>query len=84
MMTVLGKHPNIVGAKLTCGGVAKAVRLSAEFKQEEFCTLTGFTDWLLPGLCAGAAGSISGFANLCPRVSICQKSYSRTSLANML
>ncbi|KAH8885269.1 aldolase [Thozetella sp. PMI_491] len=73
MMTVLGKHSNIVGTKLTCGGVGKTVRIAAEFKPEEFCALTGFTDWLVPGLSAGASGSISGFANLCPKT--CVKIY---------
>lgn len=68
-MSVLGRHPNIFGVKLTCGGIGKAVRLAAEFKEENFCILSGFTDWLVPRLSVGGAGSISGFANLCPRVS---------------
>ncbi|KAL2670142.1 hypothetical protein Neosp_015023 [[Neocosmospora] mangrovei] len=67
IMSTLGIHPNIAGTKLTCGGIAKTVRIAAEFRKEDFCALTGFTDWLLPGLHAGASGSISGFANLCPR-----------------
>ncbi|KAI8721522.1 hypothetical protein NCS52_00293700 [Fusarium sp. LHS14.1] len=73
IMSTLGKHPNIVGTKLTCGGIGKTVQIAAEFKQEDSCALTCFTDWLLPGLHAGAAGSISGFANLCPRA--CVKIY---------
>jgi 4-hydroxy-2-oxoglutarate aldolase len=68
MMSTLGQHPNIVGTKLTCGGIGKAVRIAGQFKQDEFCFLAGFTDWLLPALFVGGAGAISGFANLCPRV----------------
>jgi 4-hydroxy-2-oxoglutarate aldolase len=67
-MAALGKHKNIVGTKLTCGGIGKAVRIAGEFAPEDFCFLAGFTDWLFPALCVGGAGAISGFANLCPRV----------------
>lgn len=67
-MSVLGQHPNIVGTKLTCGGIGKAVRIAAEFKKEDFCALAGYSDWLVPVLSVGGAGCISGFANLCPQV----------------
>jgi 4-hydroxy-2-oxoglutarate aldolase len=69
VISVLGRHPNNVGTKLTCGGVGKAVRVTAEFSKEEFCILSGFADWMIPSLSIGGAGCIAGFTNLCPWVS---------------
>lgn len=76
MLDVLGDHPNIVGVKLTCGGIAKVARASAKFgafggEQENgtFRALAGQSDWLVPALAAGGAGCITGVANLYPRVS---------------
>jgi dihydrodipicolinate synthase/N-acetylneuraminate lyase len=75
LLSVLGKHPNIVAVKLTCGGIAKVERVAAEFgsfwskgKGEEFRALAGQSDWLVPALAAGGTGCITGLANLYPKV----------------
>jgi hypothetical protein len=69
MLDILGKHKNIVGVKLTCGGIAKVSRISASFEKSEFVALAGQSDWLIPALSVGAVGTITGVANLFPKVS---------------
>jgi 4-hydroxy-2-oxoglutarate aldolase len=69
MLARLGKHPNIVGVKLTCGGIAKAARVSSLYTPETFCTLAGQSDWLVPALAVGSTGVITGVAKLYPKVS---------------
>lgn len=68
MLEVLGQHPNIVGVKLTCGGIAKVARIRASFMPEKFCALAGQSDWLVPALAVGGVGVITGVANLFPKV----------------
>lgn len=72
MLDILGCHPNIVGVKLTCGGIAKVTRIRAAFKPEEFAALAGQSDWLTPALAVGSIGTITGVANLFPKVSYWQ------------
>ena len=69
MLEILGRHKNIVGVKLTCGGIAKVSRVTATFESSEFCALAGQSDWLIPALSAGGTGCITGLANLFPKVS---------------
>lgn len=69
MLDILGKHKNIVAVKLTCGGIAKVARISASFDKSEFVALAGQSDWLIPALSVGGVGTITGVANLYPRVS---------------
>lgn len=69
MLETLGKHPNIVGVKLTCGGIAKVARVRSRFAPEQFCALAGQSDWMLPALSVGGTGAITGLANIYPRVS---------------
>lgn len=64
----LGHHPNIVGVKLTCGGIAKVARVRSRFEPETFCALAGQSDWLLPAISCGGTGTITGLANIYPRV----------------
>jgi dihydrodipicolinate synthase/N-acetylneuraminate lyase len=66
----LGKNPNIAGVKLTCGGIAKVARISATYSPEQFLALAGQSDWLVPALSVGGTGSITGVANLYPKVSL--------------
>lgn len=61
------KHPNIVGVKLTCGSVAKIVRLAAVLPKEKFATFGGQSDFLLGGLSSGSSGCIAAFANVFPK-----------------
>lgn len=70
MLETLGAHPNIVGVKLTCGGIAKVARIRSVFAPEKFCALAGQSDWLLPAVSVGGIGAITGLANIYPRVSI--------------
>lgn len=67
MLSRLGRHPNIVGVKLTCGGIAKVARVRAEFEPSRFFALAGQSDWLVPAMSVGAAGTITGVANLYPK-----------------
>jgi dihydrodipicolinate synthase/N-acetylneuraminate lyase len=68
MLETLGQHPNIVGVKLTCGGIAKVARVRATFDPKQFCALAGQSDWLTPALSVGGTGVITGVANLFPKV----------------
>ncbi|KAK7426474.1 hypothetical protein QQZ08_007069 [Neonectria magnoliae] len=68
MLERLGQHPNIVGVKLTCGGIAKVARVTAQYKPEDFAALAGQSDWLVPALSVGSTGVITGVANLYPKV----------------
>lgn len=68
MLARLGAHPNIVGVKLTCGGIAKVARVRAQYEPEDFCALAGQSDWLVPALSVGGIGVITGVANLYPKV----------------
>lgn len=61
------KHENIVGVKLTCGSVAKIVRLAAELPANKFAVFGGQSDFLLGGLASGSAGCIAAFANVFPK-----------------
>lgn len=68
MLERLAQHPNIVGVKLTCGGIAKVARVTAQFKPEDFSALAGQSDWLVPAMAVGATGTVTGVANLYPKV----------------
>ncbi|KAH8764598.1 hypothetical protein BGZ57DRAFT_990586 [Hyaloscypha finlandica] len=67
MLEKLGHHPNIIGVKLTCGGIAKVARIRSRFEPEQFCALAGQSDWLLPAISIGGIGTITGLANIYPR-----------------
>lgn len=68
MIDILGAHPNIAAIKLTCGTIASVARVSAKFKKSEFVALAGQSDWLIPALSVGGVGTITGVANLYPKV----------------
>ncbi|KAF3762652.1 Dihydrodipicolinate synthase-like protein [Cryphonectria parasitica EP155] len=61
------KHPNIVGAKFTCGNTGKLGRVAATLGDENFLCFAGSGDFLVPALSVGAAGVIGGIANVAPK-----------------
>ncbi|KAK4539615.1 hypothetical protein LTR36_010498 [Oleoguttula mirabilis] len=67
MLDRLAKHFNIVGVKLTCGGIAKVTRVRASYEPSQFSALAGQSDWLVPALSVGGTGCITGVGNLYPK-----------------
>jgi 4-hydroxy-2-oxoglutarate aldolase len=65
--TLVQKHPNIVGVKLTCGSVAKITRLAAILSKDKFAIFGGQSDFIIGGLSSGSAGCIAAFANVFPK-----------------
>ncbi|PHH83275.1 hypothetical protein CDD82_2455 [Ophiocordyceps australis] len=63
----LAEHPNIVGAKLTCGNAGKLARIVAGTVGTGFRTFGGSADSTMQTLAVGGHGVISGLANVAPR-----------------
>ncbi|BGP39850.1 hypothetical protein JCM10450v2_003823 [Rhodotorula kratochvilovae] len=74
MTEIAAGSKNIIGTKLTCGSVGKLSRLTT--LREDFAVLGGFVDFLAPSLFIGAAGGITGLANIFPKT--CLKLYRDT------
>lgn len=68
LVDVAQSCPNVVGVKLTCANVGKITRITAVVPPAEFAVIDGYMDILLPSIASGAAGAISGLANVVPRV----------------
>lgn len=66
-MLQLAQHPNIVGAKLTCGNTGKLARIVAGTQGTSFRTFGGSADFTVQTLAVGGHGVIAGTANLTPR-----------------
>ncbi|KAK4541325.1 hypothetical protein LTR36_008083 [Oleoguttula mirabilis] len=62
----LSQHPNIVGAKFTCGNTGKLARVAAATATSGFLAMGGSSDFLLQTLVVGGHGVIAGLANLAP------------------
>ncbi|KAF5094118.1 hypothetical protein D0Z00_003693 [Geotrichum galactomycetum] len=58
------KHPNIVGAKFTCGNVGKITRVL--HADPTFRALSGYSDFLVATAALGGSGTIAGPANIIP------------------
>lgn len=63
----LSQHSNIVGVKLTCGNTGKLGRIAFGVTNQDFVTLGGSADFILPTLVSGGQGTIAGLANIAPR-----------------
>ncbi|KAF5093290.1 hypothetical protein D0Z03_002476 [Geotrichum reessii] len=66
LMILLNKHPNIVGAKFTCGNLGKLTRVV--YADPTFKAFSGLADFMIPALVVGGAGTIAGPANIIPTV----------------
>lgn len=69
VMLKLAEHPNIIGAKYTCGNIGKLTRVvqATTAKNKQFLAFGGMTDFLVPTLAVGGAGAIAGPANIAPK-----------------
>ena len=63
----LGRHPNIVGTKLSCGHLGKLTRLVTTFPPDAFAPFIGRSDSFLPALAVGGPGGIMVLVNVVPR-----------------
>ncbi|GAA5839423.1 hypothetical protein JCM9279_005935 [Rhodotorula babjevae] len=68
MTEIVAAAPNVAGTKLTCGAVGKLSRITT--LRDDFAVFGGFVDFLLPSLTVGAAGCITGLANIAPKTCI--------------
>ncbi|KAG9256551.1 dihydrodipicolinate synthase [Emericellopsis atlantica] len=66
LLAALAEHPNIVAVKLTCGNVGKVTRLASKFRHEQFGVFGGSSDYLVPTLCGGGSGCVTGLGNVFP------------------
>jgi 4-hydroxy-2-oxoglutarate aldolase len=78
----LAAHPNVAGAKLTCGNTGKLARVVSETRDaragpgpgpgaaEPFRAFAGSADFTIQALAVGGHGIIAGLGNLAPRVCV--------------
>ncbi|KAG8781710.1 hypothetical protein FRC12_021594 [Ceratobasidium sp. 428] len=69
-LSVLAQHPNIVGAKLSCGQINKLHRLASTQPPTSFAPFTGRADTLVPSLVCGAPGAIAALPNIAPKAHV--------------
>lgn len=72
VLIALGAHPNIVGAKLSCGNVGKLQRVvsSPTLSRSSFACFPGKADVFLPSLLSGSAGLIGALVNVAPKAHV--------------
>ncbi len=70
LIVELAGHPNIVGAKLTCGNTGKLARVVAATASTGFRTFGGSVDFTLQTLAVGGHGIIGGLGNIAPRTCV--------------
>lgn len=75
LLTKLAKHPNIVGAKFTCGNTGKLTRVALatnaktpESEGSGYMAFGGMCDFTVQTLMSGGSGIIAGGANVMPKV----------------
>ncbi|TWU72129.1 hypothetical protein ED733_002486 [Metarhizium rileyi] len=73
----LGRHPNIVGTKFTCGNTGKLTRVAlgtdarTPFREGSgYMAFGGMCDFTLQTLASGGSGIIAGGANVMPKVCV--------------
>ena len=77
VITMLSKHPNIVGCKLTCGNTGKLARIAAatdaaspSSRGSGFMCMGGSADFMLQTLVVGGSGIICGVGNVVPKACV--------------
>ncbi|KAI1809451.1 L-threo-3-deoxy-hexulosonate aldolase [Poronia punctata] len=77
LLVRLGRHPNIVGTKFTCGSTGKLTRvahaLDAKTPGSEgsgYMAFGGICDFTVQTLASGGSGIIAGGANVMPKVCV--------------
>lgn len=66
-LIILGRHSNIVAAKLTCANVGKGIRVTSRYSPSQFSIFGGSSDFLFPTLEAGGSGCVAALGNVFPR-----------------
>ena len=78
-ISLLAKHPNIVGCKLTCGNTGKLARVAAatsasspvnSASESGFMCFGGSADFTLQTLVVGGSGIICGVGNISPKACV--------------
>ncbi|KAG8789769.1 hypothetical protein FRC12_013277 [Ceratobasidium sp. 428] len=69
-LSILAQHPNIVGAKLSCGQINKLHRLASTQPPTSFAPFTGRADTLVPSLVCGGPGAIAALPNIAPKAHV--------------
>ncbi|KAI1365339.1 L-threo-3-deoxy-hexulosonate aldolase [Xylaria arbuscula] len=77
LLIKLGRHPNIIGTKFTCGNTGKLTRvalaLDAKTPSSEgsgYMAFGGICDFTVQTLASGGSGIIAGGANVFPKVCV--------------
>jgi len=77
VITMLSKHSNIVGCKLTCGNTGKLARIAAatdaaspSSRGSGFMCMGGSADFTLQTLVVGGSGVICGVGNVVPKACV--------------
>lgn len=65
-VSILSRHPNIIGMKDSSGNIAQLVSYMTNGLDSEFNLIVGTASAWYPALCLGVKGAIMALANCCP------------------
>lgn len=77
LMARIAQHPNVAGAKLTCANTGKLTRLAAAMnavsckaENSGWMAFGGLADMTIQTLISGGSGTVSGAANVVPKLCV--------------
>ncbi|KAI1117304.1 L-threo-3-deoxy-hexulosonate aldolase [Nemania sp. NC0429] len=77
LLIKLGRHPNIIGTKFTCGSTGKLTRVASALDAKTpfsegsgYMAFGGICDFTVQTLVSGGSGIIAGGANVMPKVCV--------------
>src|SRR5690606_28380094 len=80
-VSVLAKHPNIIGMKDSSGSIPQLIDFKAVVDMDNFNLMVGTASAWYPALTLGVEGSVMALANCCPGECIeVQKEYDAGNL----